>query len=134
MTDPVNRAGGSSAIASLIRQALATRHTSQAGSVQRHDEATRQGGRTKQKAPLSTLIAQRIGGLDPDAPNYQTSLLRVVVETSLLHEFGQELINAPKFQSMVDQVLLELESAPQLKDEIHETLSELASSSRTRSR
>lgn len=140
MPSPVNRAAASSAIAALVRQAVAA-HSQQRpadkAAGQAESAAKRaskpESKKTKaaeadgslQQSPLSKLIAARAQSLDPDAHDYRSRLLRLVIEASLLHEFGSHLLNAPKFQTMVDQVLHDLESAPQLKDDVSTVLGTL---------
>lgn len=134
MPSPVNSASPASAIAALLRQAMAGQaqpSRSRAGSASSSSKAER-GGKSAKGAsgakfnpPLADLVAARAEGLNPDASDYRSRLLRLVIEVSLLHEFGHNLLNAPKFQSMVDQVLHELESSPQLKQDVDTVLSGL---------
>jgi hypothetical protein len=127
MPNSVDGASAASAIAALIRQAVS-------GQVKAKRLATASGkanrvGKSpdgKGNAPLADLIAARAGALNLDASDYRGMLLRLVVEASLLHEFGSNLLNAPKFQYMVDQVLHELQSAPQLKADVHAVVEGLA--------
>ena len=127
MPGPVNSTSAASAIAALVRHAVA-------GQVQAKRRASSSGKASKAgkgtdaqaNAPLAELITARADELNPDADDYRSRLLRLVVEASLLHEFGRNLLNAPKFQYMVDQVLHELESAPQLKRDVNTVLDGLA--------
>lgn len=128
MPDPIRSAAAASAIASLIRQAVA--NTGRA----RTDTRTTQGARRKgsasgdsQRASLAEVIAARAEELHPDAPDYRQRLLRLVIEAALLHEFGSQLRNAPKFQAMVDQILHELTHAPSLSQDVASVLDTLTS-------
>ncbi len=133
MPNPVNGASPASAIAALLRQAMAGQAQpmrQRGGAAAASGKAGRANGkgasaasgRRPNQAPLSELIVARARSLNPDADEYRSRLLRLVIEASLLHEFGSGLVNAPKFQAMVDQVLHELESAPQLKHDVDVTL------------
>jgi hypothetical protein len=143
MTAPVNRASAASAIAALLRQAVAAhaqpsmRRARGTSSRSGKASASGEGGASKlgnsdnkksgdNSKSLGDLIAARIKSLDPDASDYRSRQLRLVIEASLLYQFGSSLMNAPKFQSMVDQILHELESAPQLKRDVDAVLKGLS--------
>lgn len=142
MTAPVNRASAASAIAALLRQAVGAhaqpsmRRAGGTSASSGKAAAPGRGGNSKigggdkrhgDAKSLGDLIAARAEGLAPDASDYRSRLLRLVIEASLLHQFGSNLMNAPKFQSMVDQILHELESAPQLKRDVDAVLNGLSS-------
>lgn len=126
MTGPVDRTGAAASIAALIRQAVSeSQSRRQSGrATQSRDTAKAKGGASAHK-PIESIIARRAQELSPDAPDFESRMLRLVVEASLLHEFGQHLINAPKFQSMVDQVLHEIETSPQLHGDIATVIGDL---------
>lgn len=127
-------------IAGLIKQAM--------GSQGLHGPrgASRTSGAGKGKAPagrgsgasrdasvgaqpeLAHFIASRVRELDPDAPDHHHRLMRVVVEATLLHEFGSSLQTAPKFQAMVDQVLHDMERSTLLQADMKAVLDELTAS------
>lgn len=132
MPGPVNSASPASAIAALLRQAMASqaqparnRPGSSSSKAERGSKPGKGAAGARFNAPLAELVAARAEGLNPDASDYRSRLLRLVIEASLLHEFGSHLLNAPKFQSMVDQVLHELESAPQLQQDVDTVLNGL---------
>lgn len=85
--------------------------------------------KTSGRPDLGTLVASRARALDRDAPDFKRRLLRLVVEASLLHEFGSHLLNAPKFQGIVEHVMHELESAPQMQDQVQRALQAVLSPS-----
>lgn len=109
MFDPISAANASRAIASLIGRAVKAQK----------NPAKPSSKKSSSTNHLADVIASRAEELDPDAGDYRSKLLRLVIEASLLQEFGNNLMNAPKFQNMVDQVLHELESSPQLKNDIN---------------
>lgn len=130
MPSPVQGAASAAAIASLIKQAMGS-HAS-AGSRgeggKRKDKASGSGSSTPAaQQDLGSLIASRLRELNPDAKDHRRRLTRVVVEASLLHEFGSSLITAPKFQAMVDQVLHEVENSPLLQSDMRAVLDDLTS-------
>lgn len=127
MPGPVNSTTAASAIAALVRHAVSGQVSSskRASTSDKARKTTGKGGEPG-NTPLAELIAKRAEELDPDARDYRSRLLRLVIEASLLHELGSNLLNAPKFQYMVDQVLHELESSPQLKRDVSTVLDGLA--------
>lgn len=131
MPGPVNSTSAASAIAALVRHAVAgqAQASKRAGPSDKARKGAGKGAASDKQsgtAPLAELIAKRAEELNPDASDYRSRLLRLVIEASLLHELGSNLLNAPKFQAMVDQVLHELESAPQLKRDVSTVLDGLA--------
>ena len=118
-TGPVDRTISTGAIAALLRQTVSGRAQPGKGSTKpTQGTGTARQTPTGEHAPLASLILQRARELQPDAPDFQARMLRLIVEAALLNEFGHALINAPKFQGMVDQVLSELQTSPQLQRDI----------------
>jgi hypothetical protein len=60
------------------------------------------------------LVAERIRSIKPGEPQRERKALRVFLETVLLSELGQGLVNDPAFASMVDHVQSQIESDPDL--------------------
>lgn len=126
MPTPVDGPAATDAIASLIRRVVSERVRSR-----QHSGNSQKAKRTRtgvQQGPLALadVIAARAEELDPDAPKFRSHMLRLVIEAALLHEFGHALINAPKFQGMVDQILDDLETAPQLQPDVSAVLESLS--------
>lgn len=113
----------------MIRQALADRVQQRPGTrtQQRGSKAPvgLPGAQGAQSAPLHEVVARRVHALDPQSPDFQSRVLRVVVEVALLQEFGNGLMHAPRFQAMVDEIWRELEAAPALRADISAALSAL---------
>jgi hypothetical protein len=130
MPSPIDGLGATAAIASLIRRAMAERAQSRqrSASTASKSKATRGQGKSPQ-TPLADVIAARVEELDPDAPDFRARMLRLVIEAALLQQFGHALINAPKFQGMVDQILHDLQAAPQLRPDVAAVLDGLAGTS-----
>jgi hypothetical protein len=110
----------------LIRQVI----TGPSGGKARPSAAQRNRAPLKRQAAdaassLNELIAARVEELSPDASDYRMRLLRLVIEAALLHEFGGALLNAPKFQNMVDQVLQDVEASPLMRRDIDDVLDDL---------
>lgn len=122
------------AIASLIKQAMGKQGASRlssTGTRTRGNAATDRGSEPLRDVPLGTpqelahFIASHVREIDPDAPDHRHRLMRVVVEATLLHEFGSGLQTAPKFQAMVDQVLHDMERSPLLQADMNAVLDDL---------
>ncbi|TAK79442.1 MAG: hypothetical protein EPO12_10395 [Aquabacterium sp.] len=129
MTNPVDGAGAVGAIASMIRQALAERVQQRSGGLSSRTSkgaGSRLPARGSGDTSLHEVVSRRIQALDPQAENFRSRVLRVLVEAALLQAFGDELLlHAPRFQAMVDEIWHELEAAPALRADIQAALSVL---------
>lgn len=129
MTSPVDGPAAISAIAALIAQALGGAKPNAAQERRRRGVSKppplMPAGTVRTRATLQDLITARAEELNPDAPDFRSRALRLVVEASLLQAFGQQLINAPRFQGMVDAVWRDMESSPQLQADIRAALDRL---------
>lgn len=114
----------------LLQQMLAgARRSAQFGNL----DATRRDAATTTARPLPVAepagkialerrVRQRIAQIGPDDPQRRRRALRVVVESSLLTEFGERLEADPEFQAMVDQVAKTMDEDPQLKLHVDQAL------------
>lgn len=124
MPTPVDASAAAGAIAALVRQALSGKA-----------EAGLRRGKVKDALPkarshspstdLPGMIAARVAELDPDAGDFRSRVLRLLIEAALLQEFGSSVMNAPRFQGLVDLVWREIEKAPQLQADIDAVLGSL---------
>jgi hypothetical protein len=55
-------------------------------------------------APLRQTVARRIKAIDADDPRYRDKVTALFVESVLLAEFGQGLVNDPAFRDLAQQV------------------------------
>ncbi|RSZ56383.1 hypothetical protein HF313_22305 [Massilia atriviolacea] len=69
-------------------------------------------------ARMTGLLQQRVAALDPADSQRGRKAFRIFLESVLLAEFGEELINDPAFYAMVDQVQLAMEDDPQIASAI----------------
>lgn len=69
---------------------------------------------TAQTPDLAVVVAQRIRSIDANDPQRERKAFRVFLETVLLSELGQQLVNDPGFVTMVDHVQGQMESDPDL--------------------
>ena len=88
----------------------------------------RQGGARAPAAPardaqpadapddLAGVVAQRIRAIPAGDPQRERKAFRLFLETVLLSELGESLVNDPSFAVMVDHVQAQMESDPKLKE------------------
>jgi hypothetical protein len=63
-----------------------------------------QGAMPRAAAPLRQTVARRIKAIDADDPRYREKVAELFVESVLLAEFGEQLVNEPEFRDLVRQV------------------------------
>lgn len=78
----------------------------------------RASSQVQQQQRMSKLVGQRVKALDPDDPKRGRKAFRIFLESVLLSEFGEDLINDPGFYQMVDDVQTAMEQEPQIADAI----------------
>jgi hypothetical protein len=66
------------------------------------------------QARAGSLIAERVRALDPADPERGRKAFRIFLESVLLAELGEELINDHGFYELVDQVQRTMEASPQI--------------------
>ena len=111
-------------IVAVIRQQLATRAAPFEAKLRR-GEGT--GAAASKSAPkdIAALIGQRIRAIDRDDPNRGRKTFRVFLESILLSEFGEELINDPQFFRVVDDVQHQMETDPATQGSVSVAIQEL---------
>jgi hypothetical protein len=91
--------------------------------------AGKRGARTKAtpqvQSRMGSLISQRVKALDPDDPKRGRKAFRIFLESVLLNELGEELINDHSFYLMVDQVQEAMEQDKQIADAIQTAVASL---------
>ena len=65
---------------------------------------------------LAAVVAQRIRAIPAGDPERERKAFRLFLETVLLSELGESLVNDPSFSVMVDHVQKQMESDPKLKE------------------
>jgi hypothetical protein len=78
-----------------------------------------------QPRELGALIAQRIKAIGPDDPGRGRKTFRVFIESMLLAQFGEDLINDPQFYRLVDDVQQEMEADPALRGSVDTAIEHL---------
>jgi hypothetical protein len=103
-----------SQLAALIRVQVASLRRQQAGKKGGAGPQPAARGPVSATPDLATVVAQRVRSIQRDDPQRERKALRVFLETVLLSELGQDLVNDPAFASMVDHVQGRLERDPDL--------------------
>lgn len=115
--DPIDTAAGALA-AAIRRQVAALGRTPRASAlVGRTQEPTaRSGARPARDATgdIAALIARRVQAIDVNDPNRHRKAFRVFLQSVLLAEFGEDLINDAGFQQLVEDVHSDMEADHEL--------------------
>ena len=106
--DPINNIGQ---IAEIIRRRMAEQTTARPGSASAPETRTGAlGGAPQNHLALRSKVAQRVAALDPDDPRKREKAVRMFLESVLLTEFGDAVINDPAFYKVVQEVQMAMES------------------------
>lgn len=113
---------GPSRLAAMIRAQVASLGGHRTGSAApRKDAATREAAQGASTEPdLASVIARRVAAIDPDDPERRRKAFRVFLETVLLAEFGESLMNDARFYQLVEDVHRQMESEPEVAAAIEE--------------
>lgn len=88
--------------------------------------AARRRARGKPAAAASSgMISERVKALDPADPQRGRKAFRIFLESVLLNELGQELINDSAFYQMVDQVQQTMEQDEKIAAAIDKAVASL---------
>jgi len=112
-------------IVAVIRQQLATRASPFDPRLRRGEGSG--GAGAKSPKDIAALIGQRIKAIDRDDPNRGRKTFRVFLESILLSEFGEDLINDPQFYRIVDDVQHQMETDPSTQGTVSIAIQELVS-------
>jgi hypothetical protein len=74
------------------------------------------GSKAHSQADMASVLAKRVQLIASDDPQRQSKAFRAFLETMLLVELGESLINDPAFYDMVDHVQQQMEGDPQLAE------------------
>lgn len=93
----------------VIQTQLATR-TPTTGAGRKALRPAAQGAERYAQANLGSLIELRVRQIGRDDPNRGRKAFRVFLEAVLLSQFGEGLVNDPRFFQLVDDVYLAMEA------------------------
>ena len=114
------------ALLRLQRAEPATRLDARGSTVGAQGDATSAAeARAARDAAFERRVRQRVAQVDADDPQRRRRALRVIVETTLLQEFGERLNSDPAFHEMVDQVVQTMAEDALLAAQIDVALNDL---------
>jgi hypothetical protein len=121
--DPINRLN--SIMAALQRQIAETgRHTGPS-----HKAATGNNPAVHATAPglqeLRRKLQQRLRGVNPDDTQKDRKSQRLFLESVLAWEFGEGLLQDSRFDELIDNIQLALNSNPTVESQMRELLKNL---------
>ena len=76
-------------------------------------------------ASLRQTLARRIGSVDARDPRFQERATAIFVESILVAEFGEELVNDPGFRLMIREVARTMSAEPAIADDLARLFAEL---------
>jgi|GEM_PF-3295011 len=118
----------------MLQQALAslrvTREPARADAAGATADGRRAAARPADPAPASRValdeqIRRRAAGISQDDPHRRRRVLRVMLETCLSAEWGDDMAGDPAFQTLVDRVQQQIESDPSLQTIVDDALASL---------
>lgn len=120
----------STRIASMFRAALAAQQKGKVGA----SDPVRKRSSTAASAPvdLTTLIASRVGIVDPNDPERKAKVFRAFLEATLVAELGDRVLLDPSFGNMVDAVQEQMQADPQIASAVDQTVQLLLAPSSSR--
>jgi hypothetical protein len=113
---PINAA---TAVALFIRQQTEALRSS---AHERARPAKRDASASSGQKPsdVATLVFRRIRFIEPTDPDRKRKAFRIFIESVLLFELGEELVNDPKFYELADEVQSRMLGDPGLVKSIDE--------------
>ena len=96
--------------------------------------ADKHGEQPKIQRRLDQLISQRMAAIPADDPDRRRKAFRLFLESVLLNELGENLLNDPGFAQLIDTVQLQMESMPETAATIQEATRLLLDGARPASR
>ena len=74
---------------------------------------------------ISDMIARRVSALKKTDPDRGRKAFRIFLESVLINELGENLINDPAFYQMVDDVQRQIEGMPEVEPLLREAIGQL---------
>lgn len=123
MVSPVDPAVAAARLAALMRSAFEARRA--------RPPRRAAGPVAVPLAPVDDLrstLAGRIKVLSAGQPTQRSAVVRLLVESLLTRELGKGLVNDPRFQGVVDDVVAALEDSPVLGTDLDRIVEHLSRS------
>jgi hypothetical protein len=120
--DPVSNVGQ---LVEVLRKQLARSRKSTGTPARDAPAAAAAGGARPGIAELKKQVTEKLRRIDPDAPRARHESVHVFLESVLLWEFGERLMDDPKFYALLDDVQSSMESDSALGDDLTALLASL---------
>lgn len=121
--DPVSNVGQ---LVEVLRKQLGESRKSTATPARDAPAAAAAGGGARPGiAELKKKVAEKLRRIDPDAPNARRDSVHVFLESVLLWEFGEHLMDDPKFYALLDDVQSSMEADSGLGEDLSALLASL---------
>lgn len=109
-----------SAITLFIRQQGIGRRQMEGAAKSPKDHASLTRSTASGRRDVANLVFKRIKFIEPTDPDRRQKAFRIFIESVLLLELGDELINDPKFYELVNEVELRMRSEAALMQSIED--------------
>ena len=123
-------------IVAVIRQQMvdtvrpkATDTTALAPELLKKGEGKRTRTSKAKQGDLSKMIAHRVGALGESDPERGRKAFRIFLESVLINELGEDLINDPSFYQLVDDIHNQMENIPEIAKAMQDATSQLLAGS-----
>jgi len=111
---------------SSVQQIVATIRSGMAGPAPaKSGKKPRAGSARQEPSGMGRLITERVKALDPEDPKRGRKAFRIFLESVLLSELGEGLINDPQFYQMVDKIQDSMERDPRILAAIEQAVTAL---------
>ena len=86
---------------------------------------TAQAARPKSAADLRTAVMRRVSSVSENDPAFDRKTAALFVESILLDQFGENLVNAPAFRELVEQVSTTMTQDEAIASDLRALIAEL---------
>ena len=110
--DPLKPVSG---LAELLRQRMlgeAGKAGAKGATGARRSKGTAAAPARPELAAIKARVVEAVWALDPEDPGRRSKMLKALVENALTRQFGEQLLNDPRFADLVDNVAVALEGDP----------------------
>lgn len=119
--------GGVSPVMEILRRQMSENleKLRRAGNAAAGSRALPQVASRSVAASLRQTLARRIGSVDARDPQFQERATALFVESILVAEFGEELVNDPGFRLMIREVARTMGAEPAIAEDLARLFAEL---------
>lgn len=98
----------------------------------RPDAGKKAPGKSRMTQDFASLVAQRAGVIDAGDPQRHRKVFKIFLESVLIAELGEELLNDPAFHAMVEHIQQQMENDADLASSMQAAAATLLSEKRGR--